>query len=39
MLATLFPDFFLRESVAMEDPEDWRGYFMASAFLLVGTKK
>jgi SAM-dependent methyltransferase len=38
LLAAGFPEFFLRESVAMEDPEDWRGYFMASAFLLVGRK-
>lgn len=31
--------FFLRESIAMEDaPEDWRGNFMASAFLLVGER-
>jgi 2-polyprenyl-3-methyl-5-hydroxy-6-metoxy-1,4-benzoquinol methylase len=31
--------FFLKESLAMEnDPEDWRGHFMASAFLLVGEK-
>jgi len=38
LLAAGFPEFFLRESVAMEDPEDWRGYFMASAFVLVGRK-
>jgi SAM-dependent methyltransferase len=36
LLASVSPDFFLRESLAMEDPEDWRGYFMASAFLLIG---
>lgn len=38
LLASSFPECFLRESVAMEDPEDWRGFFMASAFLLVGSK-
>lgn len=31
-------ELFLKESVAMEDPYDWRGYFMASAFLLAGEK-
>lgn len=25
-------------SVALEDPTDWRGHFMASAFLLAGTR-
>lgn len=31
--------FFLRESIAMEqNPEDWRGHFMASAFLLLGER-
>ena len=38
MLATGLPEFFLRESLAMEIAEDWRGYFMASAFLLVGNR-
>jgi SAM-dependent methyltransferase len=37
-LAAAVPELFLRESLAMEDPDDWRGYFMASAFLLVGRK-
>jgi len=32
------PEFFRRGSLAMEDPEDWRGYFMASAFLLAGRR-
>ncbi len=31
-------DFFIKASVAMEDPEDWRGYFMASAFYVTGEK-
>jgi 2-polyprenyl-3-methyl-5-hydroxy-6-metoxy-1,4-benzoquinol methylase len=38
MLEKSAPAFFRRESVAMEQPEDWRGYFMASAFLLCGVK-
>ena len=38
MLASALPGLFLRESVAMERAEDWRGYFMASAFLLCGTR-
>lgn len=33
------PEFFRRESLAMEDPTDWRGHFMASAFLLAGKRK
>lgn len=29
------PDLFIKSSVAMEsDPEDWRGHFMASAFII-----
>lgn len=31
-------DLFRAESVAMENPGDWRGHFMASAFVLVGEK-
>jgi len=38
MLATHVPEFFRRESLSMENPEDWRGYFMASAFLAVGRR-
>ena len=38
MLEKAAPALFRRESVAMERPEDWRGYFMASAFLLCGVK-
>ena len=34
------PDLFKRLSIAMEsNPSDWRGYFMASAFLAVGRRK
>jgi SAM-dependent methyltransferase len=32
------PDLFRRSSVAMEDPQDWRGYFMASAFIIAGIR-
>ena|SRR3990167_3664414 len=33
------PELFLERSLSMEkDPEDWRGYFMASAFYVVGYK-
>jgi hypothetical protein len=38
MFAGAIPDLFLPSSLAMENPTDWRGYFMASAFLLVGRK-
>lgn len=36
MLESAAPAIFRRASLAMEDPRDWRGYFMASAFILVG---
>jgi 2-polyprenyl-3-methyl-5-hydroxy-6-metoxy-1,4-benzoquinol methylase len=39
MLAAELPEFFRRESLAMEDPEDWRGHFMASAFIVTGIRK
>jgi SAM-dependent methyltransferase len=32
------PDLFRRRSLAMENPEDWRGYFMASAFVVAGVR-
>ena len=38
MLEKELPELFRKESLAMEDPEDWRGYFMASAFLLAGRR-
>jgi SAM-dependent methyltransferase len=38
MLQSRFPDFFREESLARETPEDWRGYFMASAFLVAGKR-
>ena len=36
MLQECAPNLFRRESIAMEDPYDWRGHFLASAFLVVG---
>lgn len=38
MLQRYVPELFRAESLAMEDPEDWRGHFMASAFLIVGRR-
>lgn len=38
MLQKAVPELFARESVAMEKAEDWRGYFMASAFMVVGKR-
>ena len=32
------PTLFRRASVEMEEPSDWRGHFMASAFLLSGRR-
>jgi SAM-dependent methyltransferase len=37
MIEAAAPRFYRRRSLAMEeDPEDWRGHFMASAFVLCG---
>jgi 2-polyprenyl-3-methyl-5-hydroxy-6-metoxy-1,4-benzoquinol methylase len=38
MFETAMPETFRRLSVAMEDPEDWRGHFMASAFIVTGRR-
>lgn len=39
MLGGQAPNLFRTQSLAMEaDPEDWRGYFMASAFVVVATR-
>lgn len=38
LLQSMVPELFLRESLEMENPTDWRGYFMASAFVLVGNR-
>lgn len=35
-LASSAPKLFLEESLRRENPEDWRGYFMASGFFVVG---
>lgn len=32
------PELFRLRSLAMEDPQDWRGYFMASAFVVTGIR-
>jgi SAM-dependent methyltransferase len=36
MMEAAAPRFYRRRSLAMENPEDWRGHFMASAFVLSG---
>lgn len=38
LLERAVPELFRRASVAMESPRDWRGHFMASAFVLVGRR-
>jgi hypothetical protein len=39
MLESAAPALFREASLAMEaDPTDWRGHFMASAFILVGKR-
>lgn len=38
MLEALVPQLFRAASVAMENPKDWRGYFMASAFIVTGRR-
>ena len=38
MFENRFPEDFRRISENMEKPDDWRGYFMASAFLLSGIR-
>lgn len=38
MLEAHAPDWFRRRSLALEDPADWRGHFMASAFVVSGMK-
>jgi SAM-dependent methyltransferase len=38
MAQSKVPELFLAESIAMENAEDWRGHFMASAFLVTGTR-
>jgi 2-polyprenyl-3-methyl-5-hydroxy-6-metoxy-1,4-benzoquinol methylase len=38
MFASLLEDDFIPQSIEMENPADWRGHFMASAFYMIGTK-
>lgn len=38
MLEAGFPAFFRTASLDMEDPTDWRGHFMASAFIVAGRR-
>jgi 2-polyprenyl-3-methyl-5-hydroxy-6-metoxy-1,4-benzoquinol methylase len=38
MFEAALPDLFRERSLAMEDPSDWRGHFMASAFIVVGKR-
>jgi SAM-dependent methyltransferase len=38
MFEAQMPEVFRRASLALENPRDWRGYFMASAFLLSGRR-
>ena len=38
MLESYAPEWFRRRSLALENPADWRGHFMASAFIVTGVK-
>ena len=38
MFEALAPEYFRKASLAMEDPADWRGHFMASAFFVTGIR-
>lgn len=38
MFETMLPESFRAQSLAMEDPRDWRGHFMASAFVVTGRR-
>lgn len=38
MFESRFPEYFRKQSLALENPLDWRGHFMASAFLVVGRR-
>ena len=39
MFESIVPDIFQQQSVAMENPHDWRGHFMASAFFVTGRRR
>lgn len=38
MFEAMLPEFFRTQSLSMEDPRDWRGHFMASAFVVTGRR-
>jgi len=38
MFEQAMPESFRRLSLAMENPHDWRGHFMASAFFVIGRR-
>jgi 2-polyprenyl-3-methyl-5-hydroxy-6-metoxy-1,4-benzoquinol methylase len=38
MAEAALPELFRRESLRIENPDDWRGYFMASAFIVAGRR-
>ena len=38
MFAPTLGDAFVQASLAMENPSDWRGHFMASAFIVAGVR-
>ena len=33
-----FPETFREQSLALEDPTDWRGFFMTSAYVVEATR-
>ncbi|MGJ4932285.1 class I SAM-dependent methyltransferase [Bradyrhizobium sp. HKCCYLS2038] len=39
MFEAAMPELFRKLSVAMENPQDWRGHFMASAFIVTGVRQ
>ena len=39
MFGSRVPELFRRSSEGMENPTDWRGYFMASAFMVAGRRQ
>ena len=38
MFEAMMPQSFRKQSLAMENPHDWRGHFMASAFFVTGRR-
>jgi SAM-dependent methyltransferase len=39
MLENHVPEWFRKRSLELEDPADWRGHFMASAFIVSGIRR